>query len=218
MGDHRSRRRLRAEKITAAMGAKHVRSGKREFRGEETRIVPDDQCGGFLLREDVAGDGGRRSSHARKRKILGDHSAPAGGSEMDRLARHGRYCILARKLKSRESPSASRKSKGVAMTDKIVVLVTCESVRQARKIARALVGRRLAACVQCRCPGGFDLPVEGKSRVGEESSCCCSRRARSDSRRSRCRAPAAQLRRAGNHRSADRSGFARLSGLDCSAR
>jgi periplasmic divalent cation tolerance protein len=32
------------------------------------------------------------------------------------------------------------------MTDKIVVLVTCESAKQARSIARALVERRLAAC------------------------------------------------------------------------
>jgi periplasmic divalent cation tolerance protein len=32
------------------------------------------------------------------------------------------------------------------MTDKIVVLVTCQSVKQARTIARALVERRLAAC------------------------------------------------------------------------
>jgi periplasmic divalent cation tolerance protein len=33
------------------------------------------------------------------------------------------------------------------MTDKIVVLVTCGSRKEARKIARALVERRLAACV-----------------------------------------------------------------------
>ena len=33
------------------------------------------------------------------------------------------------------------------MTDKIVVLVTCGSVKEARKIAHALVERRLAACV-----------------------------------------------------------------------
>lgn len=33
------------------------------------------------------------------------------------------------------------------MTDKILVLVTCGSVGEARKIARALVERRLAACV-----------------------------------------------------------------------
>ena len=32
------------------------------------------------------------------------------------------------------------------MTDKIVVLVTCESARQARTIASELVKRRLAAC------------------------------------------------------------------------
>lgn len=33
------------------------------------------------------------------------------------------------------------------MTDKIVVLVTCGSQKEARKIARVLVERRLAACV-----------------------------------------------------------------------
>lgn len=33
------------------------------------------------------------------------------------------------------------------MTDKIVVLVTCGSQREARRIARALVDARLAACV-----------------------------------------------------------------------
>src|SRR5580693_4811056 len=36
---------------------------------------------------------------------------------------------------------------GATMTDKILVLVTCGSRREARKIARALVGQRLAACV-----------------------------------------------------------------------
>jgi periplasmic divalent cation tolerance protein len=34
------------------------------------------------------------------------------------------------------------------MTDKIVVLATCGSKKEARKIAQALVERRLAACVQ----------------------------------------------------------------------
>jgi periplasmic divalent cation tolerance protein len=33
------------------------------------------------------------------------------------------------------------------MTDKIIVLVTCGSKREARRIARALVDARLAACV-----------------------------------------------------------------------
>lgn len=32
------------------------------------------------------------------------------------------------------------------MTDKIVVLVTCASVREAQRIARALVDQRIAAC------------------------------------------------------------------------
>jgi periplasmic divalent cation tolerance protein len=59
------------------------------------------------------------------------------------------YCILGRELKSRKN-GASRKSKGgwaATMTDKILVLVTCGSRKEARKIARALVGKRLAACV-----------------------------------------------------------------------
>jgi len=61
----------------------------------------------------------------------------------------GDYCILAGELKSRKN-GASRKSKGwfkAKMTDKILVLVTCGSRKEARKIARALVGQRLAACV-----------------------------------------------------------------------
>ncbi len=33
------------------------------------------------------------------------------------------------------------------MTDEIIVLVTCGSQKEARKIASALVGQRLAACV-----------------------------------------------------------------------
>jgi len=41
------------------------------------------------------------------------------------------------------------------LTDKIVVLVTCRSSAEARKIARALVEKRLAACVNI-----FRVPVE----------------------------------------------------------
>jgi periplasmic divalent cation tolerance protein len=61
----------------------------------------------------------------------------------------GAYCILACDLKSPKI-AASRKSKGhnqQTMTDKIVVLVTCGSREEARKIARELISRRLAACV-----------------------------------------------------------------------
>jgi periplasmic divalent cation tolerance protein len=42
----------------------------------------------------------------------------------------------------------------VAMTDKIVVMVTCASAGQARKIARAVVAARLAACGNV-----FEAPV-----------------------------------------------------------
>jgi len=41
------------------------------------------------------------------------------------------------------------------MTDKIVVLVTCESLKQARKIGRALVEAELVACANL-----LDAPVE----------------------------------------------------------
>jgi periplasmic divalent cation tolerance protein len=57
------------------------------------------------------------------------------------------YCILARKPpahKIREGAVARVKA---IMTDKIVVLVTCGSAKEARKIARALVEQRVAACV-----------------------------------------------------------------------
>jgi len=45
------------------------------------------------------------------------------------------------------------------MTDKIVVLVTCESVKQARRIGRALVEQRLAACANI-----FQAPVQSVYR------------------------------------------------------
>jgi periplasmic divalent cation tolerance protein len=45
------------------------------------------------------------------------------------------------------------------MTDKIVVLVTCGTMREARKIAWALVERRLAACVNF-----LQAPVESVYR------------------------------------------------------
>jgi periplasmic divalent cation tolerance protein len=45
------------------------------------------------------------------------------------------------------------------MTDKIVVLVTCGSAKEARKIARALVEQRLAACVNI-----FPTPVQSVYR------------------------------------------------------
>jgi periplasmic divalent cation tolerance protein len=45
------------------------------------------------------------------------------------------------------------------MTDKIAVLVTCGSMKEGRRIARALVERRLAACVNV-----LQAPVESVYR------------------------------------------------------
>lgn len=50
------------------------------------------------------------------------------------------------------------------MKDKIVVLVTCGSGKQARKIARALVERRLAACVNI-LPGTVASVYRWKGKV-----------------------------------------------------
>jgi periplasmic divalent cation tolerance protein len=60
------------------------------------------------------------------------------------------YCILALKPQSHNIQNDARRiskdTENFAMTDKIVVLVTCGSAKEARKIARAVVEKRLAAC------------------------------------------------------------------------
>jgi periplasmic divalent cation tolerance protein len=60
------------------------------------------------------------------------------------------YCILALKPQSHNIQNDARRiskdTENFAMTDKIVVLVTCGSAKEARKIARAIVEKRLAAC------------------------------------------------------------------------
>src|SRR5690348_2917223 len=55
------------------------------------------------------------------------------------------------------------------MTDKIVVLVTTSGVRQAKKIARALVGEKLAACANVITAVRSIYRWEGK--VAEENEC-----------------------------------------------
>jgi periplasmic divalent cation tolerance protein len=50
------------------------------------------------------------------------------------------------------------------MTDKLVVLVTCGSVKEARSIARALVEARLAACVNLTA-GPVESIYRWKGRV-----------------------------------------------------
>jgi periplasmic divalent cation tolerance protein len=55
------------------------------------------------------------------------------------------------------------------MTDKIVVLVTCGSRKEARKIARTLVERRLAACVnEIGAPLRSVYRWKGKVETAEE--------------------------------------------------
>ncbi|MGH9678578.1 MAG: divalent-cation tolerance protein CutA [Candidatus Acidiferrales bacterium] len=50
------------------------------------------------------------------------------------------------------------------MTDKFVVLVTCTSAAEARKIARAIVGARLAACVNI-LPGAVTSIYRWKGKM-----------------------------------------------------
>lgn len=50
------------------------------------------------------------------------------------------------------------------MTDKIVVLVTCDSMAEAKAIARAIVETRLAACVNV-LPGPVQSIYRWKGRV-----------------------------------------------------
>lgn len=56
------------------------------------------------------------------------------------------------------------------MTDKIVVLVTCGSTKEARRIARALVEQRLAACVNIlKVPVRSIYRWKGKVESAKES-------------------------------------------------
>jgi periplasmic divalent cation tolerance protein len=50
------------------------------------------------------------------------------------------------------------------LTDKFVVLVTCASDREAKRIARAVVGARLAACVNI-LPGSVTSIYRWKGKV-----------------------------------------------------
>ena len=54
------------------------------------------------------------------------------------------------------------------MTDKVVVLVTAASLKEARKIARGLVQARLAACVNIAAPVESIYRWQGKIETGLE--------------------------------------------------
>jgi periplasmic divalent cation tolerance protein len=60
------------------------------------------------------------------------------------------YCILALKPQTHNIQNDARRiskdTENFEMTGKIVVLVTCGSAKEARKIARAVVQQRMAAC------------------------------------------------------------------------
>jgi periplasmic divalent cation tolerance protein len=78
----------------------------------------------------------------------------------------GRYCSLSRK---REAPWKYRRRERVtgqedSLTDKCLVLVTCANAAEARRIARAIVGARLAACVNI-LPGAITSIYRWKGKV-----------------------------------------------------
>ena len=54
------------------------------------------------------------------------------------------------------------------MTDKVVVLVTCASAKEAAKIGKSLVEKRLAACVNISSPVRSFYRWEGKIKDDKE--------------------------------------------------
>jgi periplasmic divalent cation tolerance protein len=74
------------------------------------------------------------------------------------------YCILARKPAAHKIRMRAVARVKAIVTDKIVVLVTCGSAKEARKIARALVEQRLAACVNI-LPGHVQSVYRWKGKV-----------------------------------------------------
>jgi periplasmic divalent cation tolerance protein len=56
------------------------------------------------------------------------------------------------------------------MTDKIVMLVTCGSKKEARIIAKSLVERRLAACVQ-ELGGAVQATYRWKGKIESSKEC-----------------------------------------------
>ena len=75
--DHRSRSGLAAQEHAATVGPQDRRGGQCKFRREETSVAADDQRRGFLSREHVARNRGRRAAHARESEVLGNNAAPA---------------------------------------------------------------------------------------------------------------------------------------------
>src|ERR1019366_1407746 len=67
-----------------------------------------------------------------------------------RVLRKVRYAIVGRqgnRCRQEEASHPAQRPHRQKMTDKIVVLTTCDSEKQAEKLARHLVEQRVAACV-----------------------------------------------------------------------
>ncbi len=93
------------------------------------------------------------------------------------------------------------------MTDKIIVLVTCGSRKEARKIARALVEQRLAACVsEIGVPVASTYRWKGKVETAKEFLLLIKTSKRRFAAVRDCCTQVAQLRGAGDYRVADRGG------------
>ena len=77
--------------------------------GEKKRVSwPTMSLGISCCAETVPGDGGGRAANAGEGEIVGDHAAPTGGAEMDRLFRHGRLLYLGRRIKITEERRESQ--------------------------------------------------------------------------------------------------------------
>ena len=167
--------------------------------------------GDFFCAHDMAGDRCGCSAHATESKILGNHAAPARSSEMNRFVSSRAYCILG--LQRGEHGRTARfprvnPREWDRMTDKLVVLVTCSSTKEAERIARALVDARLAACAQYRRP--CVRCIAGKERSSRQESSAGAQ----DFARTFCKVAsgsvAAQLRSARDHRNTGLRRFARV--------
>ncbi|MBZ5662683.1 MAG: divalent-cation tolerance protein CutA [Acidobacteriia bacterium] len=81
-----------------------------------------------------------------------------------------KYCSVERKFQTEWKCAARERVTGVEgpLTDKLVVLVTCGSAAEARRIARAVVQARLAACVNI-LPGAVTSIYRWKGKVESAS-------------------------------------------------
>jgi len=94
------------------------------------------------------------------------------------------------KRKSKVGPVRIARTHLGTMTDKIVVFVTCGTEEEAQKIARALVARRLAACVNL-----FSIPVHSIYRWKEKVESAKEFLLTIKTSRNRFRAVAAEVKR-----------------------